>query len=110
MKRKEARWIPLQLLLDPVRHCLTSVPGLPVEMLFPAIDLNRAVPLWGFTYRMMTDWLGLVPVERIRRQAGFDGAAVLLEFLLPHGLNLTQGWVDQARTGPQPVEAAAVSG
>jgi ADP-ribose pyrophosphatase YjhB (NUDIX family) len=52
----EAVWVPLSVLRDPARHALRPVPGLPPEVRFPAIDLN-GVPLWGFTYRLITDWL-----------------------------------------------------
>jgi 8-oxo-dGTP pyrophosphatase MutT (NUDIX family) len=52
----EALWIPVRVLGDPARHAVQSVPGMPREMQFPGIDLN-GVPLWGFTYRLVTDWL-----------------------------------------------------
>jgi 8-oxo-dGTP diphosphatase len=52
----EALWTPVRLLRDPDNHTLQSVPGMPVEMQFPAMDLN-GVPLWGFTYQLVTDWL-----------------------------------------------------
>src|SRR5262249_5239211 len=55
-----ALWVPLDLLRDPMRHKLSPVPGRPREMLFPAIDLEDQ-PLWGFTYRLITDWLRLGP-------------------------------------------------
>jgi 8-oxo-dGTP pyrophosphatase MutT (NUDIX family) len=54
----DAVWIPRSLLLDPTAHRLRSVPGQPEEMQFPAIELKGA-PLWGFTYRLIADWLGL---------------------------------------------------
>ena len=57
-----AVWIPRRLLCDPAQHCLRPVPYRPDEMLYPAIDLN-GVPLWGFTYRLLTDWLALSPKE-----------------------------------------------
>jgi 8-oxo-dGTP pyrophosphatase MutT (NUDIX family) len=53
----EAMWVSLAVLRDPARHCLRSVPGLPAERRFPAVDLN-GVPLWGFTYRVLSEWLG----------------------------------------------------
>lgn len=56
----EAVWVPLDRWRDPTRHSLMAVPGLPGDWLFPAIDLN-GMPLWGFTYRLGTDWLGLIP-------------------------------------------------
>jgi 8-oxo-dGTP diphosphatase len=52
----EALWTPLRVLRDATRHTLQSVPGMPSEMQFPAMDLN-GVPLWGFTYQLVNDWL-----------------------------------------------------
>ena len=54
----EAVWTPLSILRDPARHAVQRVPGQPKEMQFPAVELN-GVPLWGFTYRLLADWLGL---------------------------------------------------
>jgi len=54
----EGLWLPLKILRDPTRHAFQSVPGQPKETQFPAIELN-GVPLWGFTYRLIADWLGL---------------------------------------------------
>jgi len=56
----EALWVPLAVLRDSARHALRPVPGMPPEMRFPSIDLN-GVPLWGFTYRLIADWLYLDP-------------------------------------------------
>jgi 8-oxo-dGTP pyrophosphatase MutT (NUDIX family) len=53
----EAVWVPVSLLRDPSRHEVQSVPGMPPDMQFPGIRLN-GVPLWGFTYKLVTDWLG----------------------------------------------------
>jgi 8-oxo-dGTP diphosphatase len=53
-----ALWVPLSDLRNPARHGLTSVPGLPKEVRYPAIEL-AGLPLWGFTYRLLTDWLAL---------------------------------------------------
>jgi 8-oxo-dGTP pyrophosphatase MutT (NUDIX family) len=58
----EALWIPLSVIRDPMRHCLTPVPRMPPEQSFPAIQLN-GVPLWGFTYRVITEWLGVTPQQ-----------------------------------------------
>jgi 8-oxo-dGTP pyrophosphatase MutT (NUDIX family) len=52
----EAVWVPVKLLEDPARHSLQSVPGLPADQRFPAMDL-KGVPLWGFTYRLLREWL-----------------------------------------------------
>lgn len=57
----EALWMPVSVMKDPARHALRSVPRMPRERQFPAIDLH-GVPLWGFTYRLMTEWLGLGPI------------------------------------------------
>jgi hypothetical protein len=46
------------VLRDPTRHAVQSVPGMPPDRQFPGIDLN-GVPLWGFTYKLVTDWLGV---------------------------------------------------
>src|SRR6185436_13885552 len=71
----EALWIPIRTLRDPARHHLQPVPGQPDEMRFPGIDLN-GVPLWGFTYRLITDWLGLGPKCEPVEQAGFEAAGL----------------------------------
>jgi 8-oxo-dGTP pyrophosphatase MutT (NUDIX family) len=53
----EAVWVPLAILRDRERHAMQSVPGRPPEMLYQGIALN-GTPLWGFTYRLLMDWLG----------------------------------------------------
>ena len=69
-----AVWIPRSLLCDPAQHCLRPVPHRPDEMLYPAIDLN-GVPLWGFTYRLLTDWLALGPKDPKDLIAAVQGRA-----------------------------------
>jgi 8-oxo-dGTP pyrophosphatase MutT (NUDIX family) len=91
----EALWAPVSALRDPRRHALRSVPGLPQEMRFPSIDLN-GVPLWGFTYRLITDWLGLNPRGPAIQEAGFQEACALLDGLIAHGCVLDHGWEDRA--------------
>jgi len=54
----EAVWIPVRVLRDPSRHAVQSVPGMPPDVQFPGIELN-GVPLWGFTYKLVTGWLGV---------------------------------------------------
>jgi 8-oxo-dGTP pyrophosphatase MutT (NUDIX family) len=102
----EAVWLPLRTLLDPMRHLLRPVPGLPAAMHFPAIELNGA-PLWGFTYRLISEWLGLGPKHNPVEQAGFEMAELLLEFLLAKGLKPKSGWENRVAevTGRIPVEA-----
>jgi len=90
----ESHWIPLSLLRDPAQHSVRPVPRLPKEMAFPAIELN-GVPLWGFTYRVITEWLGLHAQRPPGEHAGFDEARLILEFLLAHGLTLEKSWSER---------------
>jgi 8-oxo-dGTP diphosphatase len=105
----EAVWAPISMLRDPARHALRPVPRRPPEVLFPAIDLN-GVPLWGFTYRLIADWLDLGPHDRSAKEAGFQEARVFLDALIAHGCTLEHGWVDRdsekvaAVRGPIPVD------
>ncbi len=80
-------WIPVELLRDPARHRLRTVPGRPKEMLFPTIELSGA-PLWGFTYRLLTDWMR--PPER--KTDGLAVANAALDALLDAGLRLREPW------------------
>ena len=109
----EAVWVSRTLLCDPARHYLRSVPSRPGEMLFPAIDL-KGTPLWGFTYRVITDWLGLVPKQLPSESAGFEAARRVLDFLLSQGLILKHGWEDrspeQGTVAQPPVKVAQVEG
>jgi len=104
----EALWVPLSFLRDPSRHCLTPVPRLPPERIFPAIELN-GVPLWGFTYRVITQWLGLHSTIVASEQPGFQAACLLLDFLLAAGMELRYGWIDSTED-PHPVRVAGVKG
>jgi 8-oxo-dGTP pyrophosphatase MutT (NUDIX family) len=90
----EALWVPLDELRDPARHALWPAPGLPPEVRFPAIDLN-GVRLWGFTYRLITDWLDLNPHERPMEEVGFQVVRTLLDAVIAHGCVLEHGWVDR---------------
>jgi 8-oxo-dGTP diphosphatase len=90
----ESLWVPVASLLDPARHALRPAPGRPMEMLFPGIDLN-GVPLWGFTYRLVTDWLGLGTTDDSIERAGFEEADLLLKFLLEQGLKLKKSWSEK---------------
>jgi len=54
----EALWVPTRVLRDTTRHAVQCVPGMPADQPFPAIELN-GVPLWGFTYKLVTNWLGV---------------------------------------------------
>jgi hypothetical protein len=69
--------------------------------LFPAVDWC-AHPVWGFTYRLTTDWLGLfagTPLEA----AGADVAQQALDFLLAGGLRLKSGWLSVATQSVDPM-------
>ncbi|MDR3763097.1 MAG: NUDIX domain-containing protein [Acidobacteriota bacterium] len=93
----EASWMPLREWRDPLRHQLRTVPNMPRNCLFPAIDWH-AHPVWGFTYRLTTDWLGLMAAHHPREAPGKAAAERALEFLLAHGLRLKSDW--QASTVP----------
>ncbi len=95
----EAVWLPQSIWCDPAQHSLRPVPGRSHDSLFPAIDL-KGIPLWGFTYRLATEWLGLLPTERPIEQAGFEVACRVLDFLLAHGLKLERGWEDRIARQP----------
>jgi 8-oxo-dGTP pyrophosphatase MutT (NUDIX family) len=84
----EALWIPVSALADPERHCLRPIPWMSADMRYPAVDLPGG-PLWGFTYRLVTDWLGLVAKTP---EAGFEAAYEVLQFLQSRGLRLVEGW------------------
>ncbi|HUE22677.1 MAG TPA: CoA pyrophosphatase [Bryobacteraceae bacterium] len=100
----EAVWVPLSVLRDPARHALRPAPGLPQEVRFPSIELNGA-PLWGFTYRLITDWLDLNGHDCPIEEAGFRAARTLLDSLVALGCLLDHDWAD--RDG---VKVAAVKG
>jgi 8-oxo-dGTP pyrophosphatase MutT (NUDIX family) len=104
----EARWVPLSLLRDPASHALRSVPGQPREFLYPSIDLG-ATPLWGFTYRVLTDWLDLAPRSSSTVAAGFEAARRVLDNLAAFGAAARQAWSDgdPSRT---PVKTVQVRG
>lgn len=64
----EARWFPLDYLRDPANHRVGEIPNGPAGMLFPCIPLPE-MPLWGFTYRILTEWLDLLPARDHRPEA-----------------------------------------
>jgi 8-oxo-dGTP pyrophosphatase MutT (NUDIX family) len=96
----DALWIPLRVLRDPARHALRPVPGRPAEVLFPGIELTGA-PLWGFTYRLLTNWLGLWPQESTNREASAAAAECVLDFLIRLGLTANREWQDREFEGRQ---------
>jgi 8-oxo-dGTP pyrophosphatase MutT (NUDIX family) len=102
LEAAHSTWVPLEWLRDLERHHLRSVPGVPNHVLFPAVDLDGA-PLWGFTYRVLVEWLGftLGPGE------AFRAADEVLSFLAEQGLEVRHTWHDQVAevAGEIPVEA-----
>jgi 8-oxo-dGTP pyrophosphatase MutT (NUDIX family) len=100
----EALWMPLRVMRDPSRHILLPVPGRPSAMLFPGIALPGA-PLWGFTYRLLTAWLGLEPGGD---RAGEQAAGRVLDFLLQSGLTLEEAWRERQATVAGSIPVAAV--
>lgn len=51
-------WTPVALLADRSRHRWQRIPGFANRAMFPAVDL-KGTPLWGFTYRVLCDLLGI---------------------------------------------------
>jgi 8-oxo-dGTP pyrophosphatase MutT (NUDIX family) len=103
-------WIPQRTLLDPGQHSFQRAPGLPAHIQYPAIALPGA-PLWGFTYRLLADWLEIAPRQCPSR--GFDVARTVLDFVLSRGSVLRRPWHSRAsRDGNESgsVHAATVSG
>ncbi len=72
--------------MTPTHHELLPVLGRPQTVLFPCVPL-AGTPLWGFTYRLITDWLGLPALDR-----SFEEADRILQFLLSLGLTLRDSW------------------
>jgi 8-oxo-dGTP diphosphatase len=103
----ETVWLPRSTLCDPARHALLPIPGHPPNVLYPGIAMN-GIPLWGFTYRLLADWLGLTPAaarETVRM------ARLLLDFLQSRGLALKSDWARQTQpTGDKPLHLAEVRG
>jgi 8-oxo-dGTP pyrophosphatase MutT (NUDIX family) len=85
----DALWAPLAMLRDRGRHALGPVPGRPPAILFPGIALEGA-PLWGFTYRLLEDWLGLGAGP----ETGPQAAQQVLDFLAQSGCPALGPWAD----------------
>jgi 8-oxo-dGTP diphosphatase len=98
----ESLWIPAAVLGDAGLHTLRCVPGRPREMLFPTIELHGA-PLWGFTYRLLTDWMH----SRCAHESdGLAMAGTILDYLLSLGLKLREPWSTRDGTAVAAVEGA----
>jgi 8-oxo-dGTP pyrophosphatase MutT (NUDIX family) len=86
----EAVWFPIARLRDPAEHALRPVRSRPPFALYPSIELSGA-PLWGFTYRLLTDWLRI----GASAEAGRAAADLVLQFVLSRGVTLERGWTDR---------------
>lgn len=53
-----ALWVPLRDLRDPARHALRPMADRSPDLVFPSVMLD-GTPLWGFTYRLISEWLGI---------------------------------------------------
>ncbi|MCC6587319.1 MAG: NUDIX domain-containing protein [Bryobacterales bacterium] len=103
-------WLPQRIVQDPMQHRLMNAPARPPEELFPSIDLP-GVPLWGFTYRLLVDWLGVAP--RQGAAPGFKVAHRILEFLQLQGLTVQGPWysmLPRAANESGPLHIARVNG
>jgi 8-oxo-dGTP pyrophosphatase MutT (NUDIX family) len=103
----EARWVPLDMLRDPASHLLRPIPGTPPEWRFPAVPLG-VVPLWGFTYQLIADWLEIRPKPDDMKDAGFRAATMALEVLRKNGVRVRRGFEGGAAAeveGAIPVDA-----
>ena len=58
VEAEEAIWLPLDTLRDAALHLADAVAGLPGGRRMPGIPIN-GVPLWGFTYRVLCEWLNI---------------------------------------------------
>jgi hypothetical protein len=109
----EAVWVATARWRTPEKHRLRNVPGMPANWLFPAHDLN-GVPVWGFTYRLVMDWLGLNPNHAAGQSVGLSAANGVLKFLISEGLIVRDDWkmadAELPTTEIQPRATAAVSG
>jgi hypothetical protein len=102
----EGVWMPVRALLDARRHRFQRIPGMSQQMWFPAFAMP-AVPLWGFTYRLLCDWLGIS-----RADCAAVAAQGILDCVQRHGTPLQRPWHvghDGAQVatvdGPIPVQA-----
>ncbi len=98
----EAQWVPLAAIRDRSRHRLRSVPGMDGHIRFPSLDL-AGPPLWGFTYWLLVDWLGLA-----RPVAAAAVAAEVLTSLQRRGLKLLRDWENRTAVVEGPIPAADV--
>jgi 8-oxo-dGTP diphosphatase len=95
-------WAPVRWLSHPQRHNLRTIVEVGAHALYPSIELAGA-PLWGFTYRLLMEWLGLHPRDP---DATFASAQRVLNFLLVRGLRLERSWEQRVAwvSGTVPVE------
>jgi len=100
----QALWVPLALLRDRNQHKLGPVPGREPRILFPSVALEGA-PLWGFTYRLLADWLGM----RAEAALGPRAAQEVLDFLLTRSCAMESPWAGREAAVRGSIEADAVA-
>ncbi|MBZ5584546.1 MAG: CoA pyrophosphatase [Acidobacteriia bacterium] len=83
-----AEWIPLRTLNAQAGYLL-PIPGYPPEIRFPGVQLTGA-PLWGFTYHLICDWLGM-RLEPAARSGVMAAANFILQRLQSLGLPVEPG-------------------
>jgi 8-oxo-dGTP diphosphatase len=93
----ESLWIRVDTLRATNHHVMRAVPGRPAEMLFPTIELG-GTPLWGFTYRLLTDWMN--PTRELL-PLGAAMASKIVSYLSELGMKVREEW--------QPVDGAQVA-
>jgi hypothetical protein len=71
--------------------------------LFPGIALAGA-PLWGFTYRLLEDWLG----QSAHAGTGLEAAQEVLTFLAAHGCPAEPAWTGREAVVGRPIPAEAL--
>jgi 8-oxo-dGTP pyrophosphatase MutT (NUDIX family) len=102
----EALWAPLAMLRDRRRHALGPVPGRPPRILFPGIALAGA-PLWGFTYRLLEDWLSQGAAAG-DGDGGPQAAQEVLDFVAAAGCPVGRPWREREALVCNAIPAEAV--
>jgi 8-oxo-dGTP pyrophosphatase MutT (NUDIX family) len=105
----ETVWAPLRVLADPSQHRLAAVAEYPPNVLFPSVPLGK-VPLWGFTYRLIVEWLGLLPGAEEARQLTVEAVQWIRQFVEAEGRDVERvlEFLSASRTTVPPVSFVEV--
>lgn len=105
----ETVWVPLSVLADPSQHRLGTVAEYPPNVLFPSVPLGK-VPLWGFTYRLIVEWLGLLPGGDAGRALTVEAVQWIRQFVEAEGreVNRVLEFLRAPRTTVPPVSFVEV--